>query len=799
MSTFLGIVSITPIVSISTTSITTGRLTTTASITASVTGQNLGGSYTYLWKQTGTTCTINTPNSASTTITGTGIVGFSDIFCEITYSTSKITTRTPVCQVTWTNTGTPITSVVWSILTSGSVAYNGLPQSVSVVAVSPAAATYSISTTTATNATEQASTTIVGTGSYSGTFTSPILTIIPRLLSISPSGSSTLTYTGLSQTIGYVVNNSVPQDTNWSVSGIDGTFADSYTATLSETSPNYTTDITTSSFSWTIQPATIFIAASGPTTLTYSGQVQSVSYIVNGVVPQDIDWSVSGTSGTIAGSYSAVLSTGSSNYTLGTSTLAWSIGARSISIASSGSTTFTYSGQAQSVGYDVTGVIPEDTNWSVSGVSGTNAGSYTATLSETSSNYTLGTSTFTWTIGASAITIASSGTTAFTYSGQSQSVGYIVSGVFPEDTNWSVSGTSGTNAASYTATLAETSTNYSLGTPSSFNWSIGTSELSISATGSTSLAWTGSLQNVGYDVTGDYPEDTDWSVTGTSGTNPDDYTATLSETSSNYSLGTSTLAWKITPTAPANFSVSSVDSYYLVNFSWSAVTNCTYQLWGFDGATWQIYVNNITGTTTSYAAATNFNYQFYVKAVAPSGTSPQSRTAYVYTGRGPYTDTYDSGWLSANSTARRTFVTPGCLSGSASGEVGLRAWTQGSNIPADGANSVIITSVSVRNCVCQFTTSLLWGTATRQLRWNLNGSLINFPTSGSTSAPNPYTATATRNVSQTTGTITYTLAASGSGWSTNNNPVSGTFYFTCQWRNQGTQVIPPISPSWFYS
>ena len=155
-------------------------------------------------------------------------------------------------------------------------------------------------------------------------------------------------------------------------------------------------------------------------------------------------------------------------------------------------------------------------------------------------------------------------------------------------------------------------------------------------------------------------------------------------------------------------------------------------------------------------------------------------------GRASYNDTiaYDSGWLSANSTARRTFVTPGCLSGSASGEVGLRTWTQGSNIAADSANSVIITSVSVRNCVCQFSTSLLWGTATRNLDWNLNGSLVNFPLSTSTSAPNPYTATSTRNVSQTSGTISYTLRASGTGWSTNNNPVSGTFYFVCEWRNQ---------------
>jgi hypothetical protein len=734
MSTFLGIVSITPFATISTTSITTGKSTTTALITASVTGQNLGGSYTYLWKQTGTTCTISTPTAASTTITGQGVVGFSDIFCEITYSTTKITAKTPTCQITWTNIGTPITSVLWSILVSGNSSYTGLPQSVSVLSVMPSGATYTTSTTTATNATEQASTTIVGTGIYSGVFTSPVLTIIPRIISLSSSGSTTFTYIGTSQSVGYVVGNVVLQDTNWSVTGISGTNAASYTAQLLTISPNYAVDSGASSFTWDIQPAVISISVSGPSTFTYSGQSQSVGYNVTGVVPQDTNWSVSDATGINVGSYLASLSTLSSNYTLGTSSFPWLIDFRTISIASTGSTSFTYSGQLQSVGYNVIGVVPQDTDWSVAGVTGTNAATYSAILSEISPNYTLGTNSFTWTIGTRTISIASSGATSF--------------------------------------------------------------------------AWNGSAQSVGYTISGNVPEDTFWSVNDVSGTNANNYTASLSETSPNYTLGTSTFLWNITPTAPANFSVTSVDSYFLANFSWDAVGGCTYELWV---AVEPFYVfsldqSNITGTTASYAGATDFNYQFYVKAVAPSGTSAQSRTAFVYMGRASYNDTiaYDSGWLTANSTARRTFVTPGCLSGTASGEVGLRTWTQGSNIAADSANNVIITSVSVRNCVCQFQTQLLWPGTTnpRFVDWNLNGSLVNFPLSTSTSAPNPYTATATRSVTQTSGTISYTLRSSGTGWSTNNTSgISGTIYFVCEWRNQGTKVvtIPASPPTWSYS
>jgi hypothetical protein len=71
----------------------------------------------------------------------------------------------------------PITSVTWSISVPTNSTYNGSAQSVTVVSVSPVGATYSTSTTSATNAGSVASTTITGTGIYTGSFTSPNLTI----------------------------------------------------------------------------------------------------------------------------------------------------------------------------------------------------------------------------------------------------------------------------------------------------------------------------------------------------------------------------------------------------------------------------------------------------------------------------------------------------------------------------------------------------------------------------------------------------------------------------------------------
>ena len=72
----------------------------------------------------------------------------------------------------------PITAVTFSIASNTNSTYTGSAQSVTVVSVTPPGATYSTATTTATNAGGVASTTITGTGIYTGSFTSPNLTII---------------------------------------------------------------------------------------------------------------------------------------------------------------------------------------------------------------------------------------------------------------------------------------------------------------------------------------------------------------------------------------------------------------------------------------------------------------------------------------------------------------------------------------------------------------------------------------------------------------------------------------------
>lgn len=121
-----------------------------------------GATYT-----TSTTSATNAGGVAQTTITGTGI--YTGSF------TSPTLTITPAS----------ITGVTFSIGAATNSTYTGSAQSVTVVSVTPAAATYSTSTNFATNAGSVASTTVTGTGNYTGSFTSPNLTITKANLSVS--------------------------------------------------------------------------------------------------------------------------------------------------------------------------------------------------------------------------------------------------------------------------------------------------------------------------------------------------------------------------------------------------------------------------------------------------------------------------------------------------------------------------------------------------------------------------------------------------------------------------------------
>ena len=384
-------------------------------------------------------------------------------------------------------------------------------------------------------------------------------------------------------------------------------------------------------------------------------------------------------------------------------------------------------------------------------------------------------------IPVTSVTWSIASATASAYNGSAQSV--TVVSINPIGATYSLVTTPATNFGGIASTIL-TGTGIYEGSVTSPNITIGTSTITLASSGTTSKSYTGTAISMGYTVSGVYAADTGYSVSGTSATNCNNYTVTLSESSSNYTLGSpSTFGWAITPTAPANFTVpvpatpsTFGQTQTTVDFNWTAVGGCSYQVWGNGGGGYiAVAIVGVGVLSASYTAAVGVNYTFYVLALANSGQSSASRIANVYTGAAPYQSVipYDSGWANQQ---------PLCITGSASGTIGFKNFPQ-------GTYGIIISQVGVQNASCNFATSLLWGTATRTIRWNLNGTAVNFPLSTSTSAPNPYAGPTYRNTN-TSGTITYTMVASGTGWSTNNSGgVSGSTWARAEWKWTGNQVV----------
>lgn len=88
---------------ISTSSLSVGISATTSSIIAGVSNPN-SEILTYSWQRTGNACTINTPSAQATTVVGGGLVGTTELFCNITNSVTGVTYSSPSCFINWTAT-----------------------------------------------------------------------------------------------------------------------------------------------------------------------------------------------------------------------------------------------------------------------------------------------------------------------------------------------------------------------------------------------------------------------------------------------------------------------------------------------------------------------------------------------------------------------------------------------------------------------------------------------------------------------------------------------------------------------
>jgi hypothetical protein len=557
MTRFFGSLISLPDHEITTKNVSAKRTAVTSSI--SVNSKNTGGSIlSYLWQTTGNACTIDTPSSSSTRVTGRGVSGKTQLFCKILNPVTGVTISSPICIITW-DPPTLINSVTWSNNSATTSTYNGAAQSPTVVSIVPTSATYSTSTISATNAGGVASTTITGTLDHEGTFTSPNLTIVPSIINISAVNTTSFSYNGLSKTLGYNVNGVYDADQNYAVSGITYTHAGNYTATLTTTSNNYV--LGTSSIPWSISKALLTITTNNAS-MTYGSSVptQTFGYTLSGLLGTDTANVITGLNGISVGSATHsttgtpssnvgtypittnVSGLSATNYTFSAVNGTLTINAATLTASTrSGSATYTGSQQSVTVISGINGTFTGSTS-----VAGINVGAYTTTITGTG-NYT-GTVTGTLTINPATLT-ASTTSNSTTYNGSSQSVS-VLSGI--NGTHSGSTSISGTNAGNYTTTITGTG-NYT----GTVTGTLTINPASLSASNRTgSATYNGSSQSVTVlsGINGTYSGSPN-----VSGTNAGSYSTTITG-SGNYT-GSVTGTLTIHPAAASSSPVSGITTY----------------------------------------------------------------------------------------------------------------------------------------------------------------------------------------------------------------------------------------------
>ena len=274
-------------------------------------------------------------------------------------------------------------------------------------------------------------------------------------------------------------------------------------------------------------------------------------------------------------------------------------------------TSLEYSGFTQSLSYSTT--IPT-ASYSVSGSSYKDAGSYTATLTTSSRNYILGTTSIPWTIAKAPLTIRSNDA-SITYGSSLPTFTHTISGFKGPDISspptisgsvtHSTTGSSTANAATYDIVpnvASLTATNYTF-SPVKGTLTINPATLYLSGTANQSFTYNGLSQGPTYSLNGAVASDNGYSVSGYSSTNAGDKNVTLTKSSSNYVLGTSTIPWSITK---ATLTIKSIDKSMTFG---STLPTFDYSITGFIGSDNESIISG--SVTHSTAGSSNANVGTY--------------------------------------------------------------------------------------------------------------------------------------------------------------------------------------------
>lgn len=398
---------------------------------------------------------------------------------------------------------------------------------------------------------------------------------------------------------------------------------------------------------------------------TYNGSSQPVTVLdgINGTYSGSTS-----ASGINVGSYTTTI-TGTGAYT-GSVTGTLTISAATLNLTAA-VTSFTYNGASQTLSYSVTGT-GVDTGYSVSGTTAsTNAGSFTATLTKSSTNYILGTSSINWSIGKAALTITTNNA-SMTYGFSLPAFSYTPTGFKGSDTasvvtgtvTHSTTGSSSANVGTYAVTPVVSglsATNYTF-TPA--NGTLTINAATLNATGTTGTAtFNGDSQTVTVisGINGTYSGSTT-----AAGTNAGTYSTSISGTG-NYTGsvgGTLTIDPATISFEPADLTIQGTAepktydgttksiSYVVTG---AARNNYSYTISGTSGINVGTYTATITSTTPNYVISPTLN-SFTWNITTPLTASGKTGSATYNGSLQSFTITGINGTYSGSPTVSGTGV-----------------------------------------------------------------------------------------------------------------------------------------------
>lgn len=425
---------------------------------------------------------------------------------------------------------------------------------------------------------------------------------------IIPSQTGTVTYTGTSRTPAWSNYDENKLALTGDTSGVN---AGTYTATFTPTSNYQWGDGSTTgkNVQWVIQKASITTVPTQSGTLNYTGETLTPTW--NNYDTAQL--TISGqTSGTNAGQYVAVF-TPTTNYkwsdgTTGGRESVWEIVNRTISVVPSQSGSLTYSGSSQSPTWS----NYDSEKMTVTGNSGTNAGSYTATFTPKAGySWSDGTTTgkdVTWAIGRAIINNypSQSGTLSYTGSAQSPTWSYY------DSTKMTMSGTtSSTNAGTYTATFTPTA---------NYQWSGG-------VTSARNVSWVIDKVDDGLTLS---KQSMTFSTSGATDTSTaSGYHGTLSVTTSNSSVATATISGSTitvtcvgSGTATITVTTAATTNYYSISKSISVSASTTQKIQ---------YVPSQSGSLTYNGSTKTPSWNNYSSTQLTMGGTTSGTNAGTYT------------------------------------------------------------------------------------------------------------------------------------------------------------------------